>query len=303
MNMWLMVSILGYFIFGLVFVLDKVILNKNPDHPVVYAFYSTIFMALALLAAPFFSWYPSFADMALAAGSGIGYGLGLWFLYIGLSKGDTSRINPFNGAMVTIAVLALSFLFLKERIGLTPTAGIIVLIFSSFVLVFGKKSAKTIFHSGFAWAAMSGLCFGLSHVLAKYLFLAHDFWPVLIWTKGLVGLVGLGILCFAGFRKEIFQKKKTSVKKARSFGWTVFLNKFLSVLAVICVQFGMSSGSVTVVNALSGLQYGFMFILILLFSGFVPAFFNEKFNRRELAVEIAALILVIVGSLLVVPSN
>ena len=51
--MWLSFAFIGYFLLAITFVLDKFILTKSVANPLVYTFYSTVFLILAFLLAPF----------------------------------------------------------------------------------------------------------------------------------------------------------------------------------------------------------------------------------------------------------
>ena len=57
----------------------------------------------------------------------------------------------------------------------------------------------------------------------------------------------------------------------------------------------MALGSVTLVNAVQGAQYGFLFILALLFSYRWPKIFGEEFNIKVIVQKVIALILIILG--------
>ena len=82
--MWFIFACLGYFLLALVFILDKLILTKSVSKPVVYTFYSTIFLFGALLAWPFGVELLNDFDWIVAIFSGVTFGLAMWALFIGL---------------------------------------------------------------------------------------------------------------------------------------------------------------------------------------------------------------------------
>jgi hypothetical protein len=74
----------------------------------------------------------------------------------------------------------------------------------------------------------------------------------------------------------------------------------LSVIGIVLVHYAIAIGRVTLVNALEGVQYVFMFILIYLSTKFWPRVFKEYFTKRELLIETIAIVLVAAGSVLFV---
>lgn len=298
---WFLVAILGYFLLSIVFILDKLIVSKATK-PVVYTFYSTIFMFGALLALPFVGFeFLKGIDWWWAVVSGVSFGLGLWTLYLAVNKGEASHINPFNGGIITIFIFIFSAVFLGEHLSWLQNLGIAILILASFLLSFEKSLKHNGFHFGFVWAIISALFFAISHVSAKYLYGVYDFWPAFIWTRAATGFVGLFLLCFPVVWKsfkEKTEKPKTYVKKYIFL--IIFTAKFISVLAVILIQYAMAIGSVTIVGALSGAQYVLMFAMIYLLTRFLPKVFKEYFTKKELSLQVIAIVLVVVGSALFV---
>ena len=154
---------------------------------------------------------------------------------------------------------------------------------------------------GFVWAGVSGVLFALSHVSAKYLYDVYPFLTGFVWTRAMTGLVGLLVLLFPSVRKTFrkkYEKPKTNAK--RHAGIIVVLTKIFGVIAVVLIQYASAIGSVSLVMAMSGLQYACMFVIILLCTKFIPRVFKEYITKRELVVEWLAIVLVGLGSILFV---
>ncbi len=299
---WFFIAIIGYTAQSLVFVLDKIILSKSLGKPVVYTFYSTIYFFGALLAFPFgvellnsgFDWF-----MALV--SGLSFGLALWTMFVAVKKGEASHINPFIGAVITIATYGMSTLFLSENLSSVQIAGMSILVFASLLLSFEKSKKYSGVHIGFLWAVISGLFFALSHVSAKYIYDIYPFLTGFVWTRATTGLLGLFVLFFPSVRKALSPKKKKSktFAKRHKLG-IIVVDKLLALVAIVAIQYAIAIGSVTLVNAMSGLQFALMFIIVYLSTRFVPKVFKEYFTKKELAVQTIAVILVVLGSALFV---
>lgn len=298
---WFIIALVGYLLLAIVSILDKLIVSKSVK-PVVYTFYSTIFMFGALLALPIIGFnFLHSIDLLWAIVSGVSFGLALWTLFLALDKGEASHINPFNGGLITIFIFLFSFIFLNEQLNSLQYFGIAILVFASLLLSFEKSKKHSGFHIGFVWAILSALFFAVSHVSVKYLYGQYDFWTAFIWSRATIGLVGLFLLLFPSVWKSFGRKEKkpkTYAKKHSLF--IIFSNKITSILAVILLQYAMSIGSVTIVGAMSGVQFVLMFIMIYLLTKFVPKIFKEYFTKREIILEIIALIFVIIGSIFLI---
>ncbi|MFH1286980.1 MAG: DMT family transporter [Candidatus Magasanikbacteria bacterium] len=291
--MWFFIAIIGYLLLAVVFVMDKYILSEQKQKPVVYTFYSTIILLVVFLAYPFGVDILHGIDWFWALVSGVTFGLALYTTYTALDIGEASHISPFAGAFVTIFTYILSSFVLSEKLSSLQLFGLFVLVLATFLFSFEKSKKFKGFHVGFLWAILAGFFFAVSHVSAKYLYDTYDFLSGFVWTRASTGFVGL-ILLLSPIVRKTFKKKRKKVKI--SFAGVFAIDKLLGALGVIAIQYAISIGSVTLVNAMVGVQYVLMFIIILLLTKFSPRVFKEYFTRREIAIEILALVLVVVGS-------
>lgn len=300
---WFFIAFIGYFFLALTFVLDKFILSKTSvSKPVVYTFYSTIFSFLILLLYPFgvdllnnsFDWFIAFL-------SGTAFAFALWAQFVAVKHSEASHVNPFLGGTVTIFTYVFSSYFLAEKLTDFQISGIIILIFACFLLSFEKTKTKSGIHIGFLWAIFSGILYAVSHVSAKYLYDIYPFLTALVWSKATVSILAIFLLFFPSVFKTIkFNKKekKDKTKNKKSAIVIVIIAKILGMVSIAFIQYAVAVGSVTLVVAMSGIQYMLMFVLIILSTKIIPKVFNEYFTKREIIIEWIAMILVVVGSIL-----
>ena len=289
-------AIAGYALLAIVSILDKFILSGSVKKITVYTFYSTIFFLATFLILPFCQ-AVSVGDLWWMVGSGLAYGFGLWAMFIALGDGEASHIMPFVGAVVAIATYGLSLAILGEVLSSSVQVGLWLLVISCLLLSFEKSEKHNGFHKGFLWAIFSGILFGVSSVFAKYIYGVYPFITGLVWTKGTVGIVGLIALFIPGTWKEINRLRHEPKSDEKNGLSVVFTSKFLGIIAVILVQYAIALGSVTIVNALAGVEYVLMFIFIYMMTKFKPKIFSEYFTRRELLVESSAIVLTVIGLL------
>lgn len=295
--MWFVSALVGYSLLAAVFILDKRILTAELKHPVVYTFYSTVFL-LAVGAAWLF--VPFITDpvlLVLSLISGLAFGGALWLMFVALKKSEASHLDPFIGAVITLGTLAGADLWLSEGLTVQQIIGCAVLAAASFLLAREETAAHRGWHVGYVWGIVSGILFAISHLTAKAVYNNIDFWPAFVTTRFTIGVFGLLLLVAPAVWRS-FAVKKTKQTKRHPLT-VVVLTKVLSLFANSAIQYAIALGSVAIVNALAGLQYALMFVGILILNAWRPGFFREYISRRELWLESAALVLVIVGVMLV----
>jgi drug/metabolite transporter (DMT)-like permease len=85
--------------------------------------------------------------------------------------------------------------------------------------------------------------------------------------------MALSLLTAPGFRRAIFHGGRHSSRGAKGL---VLGNKVLGGVAAALTAYAVSLGSVSVVNALAGLQFVFLFIFAVLFARHMPLFGESK---------------------------
>lgn len=295
--MWYLSAIVGYALLAAVFILDKRILSNELKQPVVYTFYSTVFLVLVGAAWLFVPLLPSLVLWTLALISGLAFGAALWCLFVALQKSEASHLDPFVGAIITLATLAGADRWLNEALTVKQIIGCAVLAAASFLLAREETTKHRGWHVGYMWGIVSGVLFAMSHLTAKAVYSGADFWPAFVATRFTIGLFGL-LLLVAPAVWRTFKSKSTRTRTHHPITIVVG-TKALSLVANSAIQYAIALGSVTIVNALAGLQYALMFVGILAFNAWRPGFFREYVSRRELWLESAALLLVMLGVYLV----
>lgn len=296
----LIVAFLGYAFLAVVAIMDKFILTKSVKKTATLTFYSTIFFLLLFLFLPWVDKLDSILDYIISLVSGLAFGFALWAMFISLKEGEASHISPFVGGVTAVATYVFSYLILSENLSREVVFGFVFLTLACFLLSFEKSRRHKGFHRGFIWAVLAGILFGLSHVTAKMIYDLYSFGIGLVWTKGTIGFVGV-VAMFAPSFWQQFSAKEQSVTPESSTGGKAILvtsSRLFGLIGTLLVQYAIAIGSVTVVNGLAGMQYVIMFILIYILTKIRPSLFLEYFTRKEITVEISALVLVVIGLIL-----
>jgi len=291
---WLLIAIVGYLLNAIVLLVDKFLLTTKIKNPWVYAFYASALGGLALLLWPFDFAFLSFFTTVAAVFSGVTFFFAILYLYRAMLAGEASRVVSIIGGISPIVILALSYVFLGERLPAFWYVALVCLVSGAALLSLKDegKRGEVDFHLGSKFPLLSliaAVFFALSFFLSKVVYINSSFLNGFIWMR--VGTLILPVILFslASFRKKVL-RKSLSVSSKVPF---VFLsNKALSAVGFMVLSYAISLGSVTVVNALQGVQYAFIFVLALVMSLYKPKYLSESFSFGELVQKILGTLLV-----------
>jgi len=307
--MWLILSVIGYTLLALAAIIDKYLLSSAKVQPALYTFYSTIFVLPLLVLLPLgVKFLNTPFDWLIAIISGVSFALALWAMFLGFEKSEISHVGPLVGAVTPLFVFLFGHLFLSEIFTNRQLVAFGFLIFGSLLVSFEKSKKHSGWHFGMIWGILAGILYAVSHVSAKYIYGNYDFFSGFVWTRVTTGLVGLLLLVHPVVFRSLFKNtildkiknKLPSVRTKKDNIILVIINKILSSAGVVVIQYAIAIGSVSLVNALNGLEYAILIILVLLLSKFWPKKFKEDYTTWELVLEFSAVATISVGLILLV---
>jgi uncharacterized membrane protein len=283
---WLTLALISYFLTALVVVVDKFLLSRKVRNSLIYAFYVGILNGAALLLWPFdFSFLPIKTTL-IALFAGASFFLAIFFFYSAVRKGEISRIVAFIGGVSPLFVLFLSYFFLEERLPVFWLVGFVVLIMGSFLIAIDRH--KTIPLYSFAAAVF----FALSFFATKVVFLESTFLNGFIWTRVSTLFLACALLFFPYFKLMLARNPFTVSRRLLLF---FVSNKALGAFSFLLLNYAIMLGSVSVVNALQGVEYVFILILALVFSYHRPEFIRESFSLGATVQKITGIALISLG--------
>jgi len=272
-------AVVSYLLTAVVITVDKVLLSQKVKKPFLYAFYVGLLNCLIFVLWPFDFSFLSFAITLVALFAGVSFFFALFFFYSAINKGEISRIVAFVGGTSPLVLFALSYFFLGERLPVFWFVGFVFLISGSLLLSFGKKQ------SVFLYSLASAIFFALTFFCTKVVFLETTFLNGFAWTRiGTLLVICVSMIFWRSF--EIPQKKTSLV---------FFGNKVLGGFSFLLLNYAIMLGSVTIINALQGVQYIFIFALAFFVSFYHPGFIKESFSKKAILQKIFGVILISVG--------
>lgn len=306
MSLWILLVVVGQFLTATVALVDKyVVTSKTVAKPTVYAFYVGILSALAV-GVFFLPWktipileidiptisnisIPSLFIVIASFIAGLSFIGALIYLFTALAKADASDVVPIVGAASALASLSLAALFLNER--LTPN-----FLWGFAILVIGTLTVsqfRLTYHTTVV-AIVAGVLFGVHFVTLKVLFEETHFDDALFWSRFGIAIIALSLLLLPSVRKNSMTRSECrgSVGKA---GVLIVGNKFIAGAANFLILKAIEIGSVSVVQALGGLQFVFLLLYAAFFGRKLPASCGEQCRRRDLIQKLISTSIIVVG--------
>jgi len=293
--MWLWLILSACLANAVVQMIDKFLLTKSFTR----ASSLTFLIASANLLGVFFvfgdfNWSLPSDQIALAVFSGVAFTVALQFLYLSFRKSDVSRMSPLVGGLVTLFSLLLAFLFVGEALTALQLGGVALLALGCLVLGYERVSKKE-HRAAIVFAGLSALFFAVAYVLQKHIFLSESFSTGFVYARLGTFLSALPLLLIPGTAKELFGRKSGGQARRWSSLLVVAINMMLAAYYFVAINYSFSLTDVTVVNALSGLQYAMLLAIVWLLSTFAPKVFREKFSAGKITQEIIAVLLIVGG--------
>jgi len=265
--------------------------------PVVYCFYMGVLSLFGLVFA--FFGPVSFETKDIIAGVLVGgfFMLPLYIMYKAVFLNEASRVGPAIGALTPIFVSLFSYFFLGERLYKNEVFAFIILVLGGILIFFefngnDWKNAKFQAYRILRVSALAAFLFGIYFVLLKLVYTHDNFISGFVWTRLGSFLTAFLFLIPRSNRQLIFGETKILKPK---LGILVAANKTISGIAFALLNYAIALGSVTLVNAMQGLQYVFLLILVVVLSHKYPQILSEAVSKKTLAQKIIAVVLIGLG--------
>jgi drug/metabolite transporter (DMT)-like permease len=295
--MWILVITIGYLLNAISSLVNKILLNKAIPNPVVYTFYTTLLGLAVFLLAPFgFGWI-GLELFIISIISGALFTYALLTMFMALARDDVSRVTPLIGGLQPIFVFLLAYLILGERLVSTQLFAFLLIIAGGILVTVQLQKSSIKQFRMFFISLLSSFLFAASFVSTKYVFDGSDFVSGFIWIRIGSFVAAAVLLLSAANRKAIFHSNK-SVGKSTSI--TFLVGQTAGALSFIMINWAISLGSVTFVNALQGMQYVFLFILVFVVAYKRPDWLGEDMSKKVIVQKIIAIFLIAVGMYFIV---
>ena len=287
---------IGLVIFGQLLSAASVLIDKyvvtqtTVTRPSVYVFYVGITSGVALLLLPFGVVHmPDVTTIWLSLDIGVVFIISIRFLYRALKHANATDVIAWLTAVSALTTFIFGDLFIGEE--LPRGFPVAIALFIAGVLFVGHFRFYAL---SFIQATIAGILFGLSAVLLKLLFSHTDFIDGFFWSRMGNMTAALSLLVFPSMRSHIFHITRSTTSRV---GALIVANRVLNGVAFLSILYAIRIGSVSIVNALSSLQFVFIFLLIFLLAKYVPRLYAHEFRSGHILHKIVAMCFISLGFL------
>lgn len=296
--MWIIVATLGYFLGAVTNILDKFILSSRIPNPSVYAFFAAMFSISTFVLAPFGLTFIEARPMAESLLSGALFTYGLLFFYKAVKMSEVSRVAPLVGSLTAVGTLAAVIAVSAATLDYASIMSFWLLVGGGFLMAFDLPLKPRIMFQGIRTIVIASFLLGASLVILKDVYTSDGFINGYVWSRLGAFLAGFTLFLVPTWRREIIgnlRKPAASRSESARTGVWFMVNKSSGAASAFLVNYAVSLGSLSIVHALAGIQYAFVFLLIIALSRFRSGFVQERLALNDWVQKFVALACIGVG--------
>ena len=291
---WLVIVVLAYLFNAIAIAINKALIKKEVPNPAAYAFYISALGALAIVLLPFDWQIPGWSQILWNFLAGAAFTVALYLMMVALKKEDASRVTPFIGGLGPFFIFILAFFFLGERLTSGQLIAFFIILAGTFLISVNLKKHKI--GKVFLIALPAAIFFAISYVITKYVYINQSFLSAFVWIRVGAFLAALVLLISAKSRRAIFGNLKSSSSGSK---WVFGVGQTAGALSAVLVNWAIALASVSLVNALQGLQFVFLFIIVLLLKNKHPKLLDEDLSPKVYIQKIVSIGLIVLGLILI----
>lgn len=282
-------AILGQILNASTVLIDKYIVTKTSvSRPGVYVFYVGMISGIVLLLLPFgVVNAPSWHIILLSLDIGFVFVVSILFLYRALKHANATDVVAWLTAISALTTFLFGSIFLNEELPASFPYAMALFIIGILLVGHFRFYARS-----FLQVIAAGTLFGLSVVLIKILFSSVSFIDGFFWSRIGNMAAALSLLLFPSIRNHVFQITKNTSKKT---GFIIVANRILGGLAFLFILYAIRLGPASIVNALSSLQFLFIFLIIFFFGKYMPELYRHEFRHGHILHKVLSMCFIIAG--------
>lgn len=303
---WIFFALLAYFFLAIANIFDKFLVDKVLPSSKAYAFFACFFGGIVVLASPWFLEWPGFYWLIINLVSGGIFAVALWFLYEALRRGEASQTLVFVGGLTPVFSISFSVLFFKEQFSSLEWLGIAALLLGIFIVAILPKKRRVLARvldklrltqdtktGSLLFAFGSAFFYAAYFLLTKYAYSDQTFASAFIWNRLGAALFVLVFLFKKVDRQIIFNTFHGHKKNKKAL--LIIFNQGLGSTGFILQNYAIFLGSVALVNALQGVQYGFILVISSVLAVLSPKLLKETFSWRVFSQKLLAVVVIATG--------
>ncbi|MEK7473395.1 MAG: DMT family transporter [Patescibacteria group bacterium] len=300
---WLLAAVAGHLMNAGAFIVDKALLSVAFKRSGTYAFVIGLISSMILVFLPVVSWNLGPDTWVAIAIFGSVFVLALWAFFEALSRAEASRIVPIVGSLIPVFTLLDSVVIINERLPLRILLGLAFLLVATVLLTRGGTKKQRLSASTAGLCVLAAFLFAASSVSGKYAFEHAPFLDAFVLSRVFSIAIALCIpLISSNTRAELARLVRPGAHPTGPKPIHLVLmaaGQASGAVGFVGVQYAISLGSATVVNALQAVQYAAIVLVAWLGGKKLAALLKEDLTRRTLLIKGVAIGLVGIGLVLV----
>lgn len=286
---WIAFVLIGQFLNAFVVLVDRyIVAGKKILDPIVYAYYISFLSIFVIVLLPFGGvTIPTLNTAILSFVSAASFVVSIYFLYRSLATSNPSEVVPVVGGVGALSTFAFSSILMGIGLPSHFVSGFFVLVAGMLLISHFKFTLDSLMS-----LVVSGIAFGLSTVLIKMIFINDTFVNGFFWSRIANVIVALLLLLIPGMMRKLHHDKNKSPRGGKLL---IVGNKFLGGVAFLFILLAIKYGDVSMINALSAIQYVYLLIFAFFFSKQMPEYFTEKFHKHEIFHKSSATLFIMLG--------
>lgn len=290
MIIWVLLAIVAQFLTALIVVIDKYVLVSGGKIgvPVVYAFYVSLLSSFVVVLLPFgvVGW-PTVTILFYSLVSSVTFVLAILHLYGALKYGHAADAVPVAGAVSALTAAVFASMYIDTDLPRAFFPAFILMVIGTFLIAHFRFNSLA-----FMRVLVAGAFFGISAVAIKLVFMETEFINGFFWSRMTNVLVALLLLAVPAHRALIFHGYRGTSGRVKGL---VVGNKILGGIAGILSLLAISLGSVSIVQAMSGLQFAFVLAFVFVGAYWFPKTFRGEIHHHHFPHQIYGVICIIAG--------
>jgi len=296
---WIGIAIVGHLLNAIAFIVDKTLLSSAFKRSGTYAAVIGLFSALVLALSPWLSHWPDPLTWFAIGAFGISFVFAMWGFFEALSRAETSRVVPVIGSLIPLFTLFTAAIVVQERLTGRTLIGLAILILATLLLTRSGDKKNHLDRATLLICVGSAFLFAISTATGKFAFERAPFLDVFLLSR--LFAAGTALLIPA-VSKPVRDELLALIKPKKQKGGPGYGAAALMLFGQICgaigfvgVQYAISMGSATVVNALQAVQYAAIVLIAWLGGKKLASLLKEERTAKALVHKGLAIILVGIG--------
>lgn len=305
MPLWILLVVIAQAMNAGASLMDRyLVVSEKIGRPLILAFYTSVLSAASLLifaldwlpisfgaiSIPSFAniEWPTFIVTSYSIAAALTFIVALVALFESFRVAQASDVVPVVSSVNAVATLILSFYFFDSV--LTPNFlwGFLFLVLGTFLVAHFRLNKKLAVLTGVA-----GVLFAIHFMFIKVLFLETSFDNAFFWSRLSIALVALCMLLLPNCCSQTVAR---GARRAKVSGMVILLiGKTLAGVAGIILLKAIEYGDISIVQALSGLQFVFLVLFAIFFGHKAPTCVGEHCEVRDRIQKIVSVSIIVTG--------